>query len=254
MEFLKGAKDFARNPLGIVALFISLIYGFASLLLGSSADKLESIERWPLLIFIVVFPFAVLYVFYKLVTKHHGKLYSPGDYKNDDSFLKTLSPEEKEQKLEIDAKEATGDVFIEKSSTNKTWSISETKSRIKQSEKYVIDSLSSELQITPRIGVQISPENYTFDAAYIKPGKSATILEVKYYSRPRITLKTVQEFIYRAKLAAEYMSIDTKFILALVLDGEQDKFQFIVEAWAKTLEDSGLDIDLRIINGKEISA
>ncbi|MEN9454731.1 MAG: hypothetical protein RL210_250, partial [Pseudomonadota bacterium] len=59
MEFLKGAKDFARNPLGIIALFISLIYGFASLLLNSSAEKLTQAERWPLVIFIVSFPIMV---------------------------------------------------------------------------------------------------------------------------------------------------------------------------------------------------
>ncbi|WP_299808968.1 hypothetical protein [uncultured Shewanella sp.] len=254
MEFLKGAKDFARNPLGIVALFISLIYGFASLLLGASADKLESLERWPLLVFVVTFPFVVLYVFYKLVTEHHGKLYSPGDYKDDDSFLRTLSPEEKEKKLENDAKEATGDVFIEKAQPSQRASFSATKTRIQQAEKHVINMLSAELGVTPNIDVQISTEKYTFDAAYFKPGSSATILEVKYYSQPRITFKAVQEFVYRAKLAAEYMTIDTKFILALVLDGDTDKFQLIADAWSKSLEDSGLNIELRVISGEEVSA
>lgn len=105
MEFIKSAKEYARNPLGIVALFISLIYGFASLLLGTSADKLDSIEKWPLLIFIVTFPFAVLLVFYKLVTNHHGKLYSPSDYQSDASFLSTLSRSEKYERVETIAKE-----------------------------------------------------------------------------------------------------------------------------------------------------
>jgi hypothetical protein len=254
MEFLKGAKDFARNPLGIVALFISLIYGFASLLLGASADKLESLERWPLLLFVVFFPFAVLYVFYKLVTEHHGKLYSPGDYKDDDSFLKTLSPEEREKKLEDDAREATGDVFIEKFQNNRNESISNTKERIKLAEKHVIDLLSKELGIKPNIGIQISPEKYEFDAAYINPGKGITLLEVKYYAKPRITFKAVQEFVYRAKLAAEYMFPETKFILALVLDGDAEKFQLIADAWAKSLEESGINIELRVISGEEVNA
>lgn len=254
MEFLKGVKDFARNPLGIVALFISLIYGFASLLLGASADKLESLERWPLLVFIVTFPFAVLFVFYKLVTEHHGKLYSPSDYKNDDSFLRTLTPEEKEEKLENDAKEATGDVFIDKPSSSHKASFSETKSRIKQAEKYVIDLLSKELGVTPDVDVQISTEKYAFDAAYVKPHINATILEVKYYSTPRITSKAIQEFVYRAKLTSEYMSIDTKFILALVLDGEVENFKLITDVWSKALENSGLDIELRVISGEEVSA
>ncbi len=77
MHPMKEAKSLARNPLGIVALFISLIYGFASLLLSSAIDKLQALERWPLILFVVIFPFSVLYVFYKLVTNHHGKLYRP---------------------------------------------------------------------------------------------------------------------------------------------------------------------------------
>jgi hypothetical protein len=254
MGFLKGAKEYARNPLGIVALFISLIYGFASLLLGASADKLESIERWPLLLFVVLFPFAVLYVFYKLVTEHHGKLYSPSDYKTDDSFLRTLSPEEKANKLEADAKEATGDVFIEKASPKKSLEVSSVKNRIQDSEKYVMALLAKETGIKPDPDIQISPEKYTFDAAYIEPSKKATLLEVKYYSQPRITFKAVEEFVHRAKLTAEYMSIDTKFVLALVLDGEPDRFQLLVDAWSKSLEKSGIDIDIRVISWTDVNA
>lgn len=254
MEFLRGAKEYARNPLGIVALFISLIYGFASLLLGSSADKLDSIERWPLLLFVVLFPFTVLFIFYKLVTEHHGKLYSPSDYKTDDSFLKTLSAEEREKKLEDDAKEATGDVFIDNFAPKTTQAFNSAKDRIRKSEDYVVNQLSNELGIKPDVGVKISPEKYTFDASYIKPGVSATLLEVKYYSKPRITLKTVQEFIYRAKLAAEYMTIETNFILALVLDGDPDELQLITDVWNSSLAKSGINIELRVVNGSEINA
>lgn len=108
MQFLKNAKEMARNPLGIIALFISLIYGFASLLLNSSADKLTLAERWPLIAFIVVFPLLVLGVFYRLVTHHHGKLYAPGDYDKDRSFMRTLSPSEQEQRLTREVHESLG--------------------------------------------------------------------------------------------------------------------------------------------------
>ena len=60
MQFMKYARQLARNPLGIIALFISLIYGFASLLLNSAAETLTVAERWPLIGFIVVFPLLVL--------------------------------------------------------------------------------------------------------------------------------------------------------------------------------------------------
>lgn len=254
MEDSKSLKDLARNPLGIVALFISLIYGFASLLLGASAEKLGEAERWPIIIFIVVFPFAVLAVFYRLVTNHHGKLYSPSDYKDDNSFLRTLSPEEKAKKLENEAKEVTGDIFIESPKTTSPKDLSSAKQKIKKAETNVISLIETELGIKPDIDIQISPEKYTFDAAYIIPSKSATILEVKYYSRPRITANTVSEFIYRAKLAADYMTIDTNFILALVVDGEPDSYDFIVKVWTEQLIRSGLKAEVRVIKWSSLSA
>ncbi|UTV86837.1 hypothetical protein KDX00_17440 [Cobetia amphilecti] len=108
MQFMKYARQLARNPLGIIALFISLIYGFASLLLNSAAETLTVAERWPLIGFIVVFPLLVLAVFYRLVTHHHGKLYAPGDYDKDRSFMRTLSPAEQEQRLTREVQESLG--------------------------------------------------------------------------------------------------------------------------------------------------
>lgn len=83
--------DAARNPLGVIGLFISLIYGFANWMLGSSVSTLESTERLIIIWFIVIFPVLILAAFCYLVIKHHGKLYAPKDYKKDESFLQTLN-------------------------------------------------------------------------------------------------------------------------------------------------------------------
>ncbi|QEO79882.1 hypothetical protein [Pseudomonas brassicacearum] len=83
--------DAARNPLGIIGLFISLIYGFANWMLGSSVSNLQPNERLIIIWFIVVFPVLILATFCYLVVKHHGKLYAPKDYKKDESFLQTLN-------------------------------------------------------------------------------------------------------------------------------------------------------------------
>jgi len=83
------AKGLARNPLGIIALFIVLIYGFAALTLGFNS-RLESAERLPLVWFLVAFPVAVLVLFGWLVSRHHEKLYAPSDFRSDDVFLKRV--------------------------------------------------------------------------------------------------------------------------------------------------------------------
>jgi hypothetical protein len=77
----------ARNPLGIVALFISLIYGMSALLLGTSVSSLLPSNQTILVAFIVFFPVVVLLVFGWLVAFHHTKLYGPADYRTDKGFL-----------------------------------------------------------------------------------------------------------------------------------------------------------------------
>jgi hypothetical protein len=57
-DFLEGAKGLTRNPLGIIALFVALVYGFATLLLGVSTQRLGCEERLPLVWFVVLFPTA----------------------------------------------------------------------------------------------------------------------------------------------------------------------------------------------------
>jgi CheY-like chemotaxis protein len=81
-----SARHLARNPLGIIALFIVLIYALASLVAGFS-DKLTRTERLPVIWFLILFPAMVLIVFAWLVSRHHAKLYSPSDYREDSAFI-----------------------------------------------------------------------------------------------------------------------------------------------------------------------
>ena len=88
-----GMKNLsARNPLGIIALFISLIYGISALLLGVSVDKLNPVNQERLVWFIIGFPVGILFAFLYLVTWHHRKLYSPSDFRTDESFLTSGDP------------------------------------------------------------------------------------------------------------------------------------------------------------------
>lgn len=83
-DFAKGA---ARNPLGIIALFIVLVYGLASLV-TAFGGSLTASERLPLVWFLVLFPVLVLGVFAWLVSRHSGKLFAPADFKNEDNYVR----------------------------------------------------------------------------------------------------------------------------------------------------------------------
>ncbi|MBL4861479.1 MAG: hypothetical protein JKY09_00465 [Crocinitomicaceae bacterium] len=87
-DFMNQAKGLTKNPLGIIALFISLIYGFACLVLGFSSDNLETNEKILLIYFLIGFPILILGTFIYLVVNHHKKLYAPSDYRDEKNFFK----------------------------------------------------------------------------------------------------------------------------------------------------------------------
>lgn len=90
----------ARNPLGIIALFISLIYGVCALLLVFSVASLSAVNQERIVVFVILFPLVVLTSFVYLVTRHHQKLYAPGDFRTDAGFFgRDSKPEELGAKL-----------------------------------------------------------------------------------------------------------------------------------------------------------
>ena len=83
-------KKLARNPLGIIALFIVLVYGIASLVTISTETGAVD-ERQPLIYFLVFFPVLVLAVFAWLVSKHSDRLYGPSDFTNEENYMKLMT-------------------------------------------------------------------------------------------------------------------------------------------------------------------
>lgn len=83
------ATKLSQSPLGIIALFIVLVYGFAALVVGLGRN-LNDATITPLIWFMVLFPVLVLGVFGWLVSRHHTKLYAPKDYPKAEHFLQVL--------------------------------------------------------------------------------------------------------------------------------------------------------------------
>ena len=80
-SFGKIAIILSRSPLGILALFIVLVWGLASLLIISGGGFTPT-ERLPFVYFLVFFPILLLGVFVWLVSKHGGKLVDPGQFED----------------------------------------------------------------------------------------------------------------------------------------------------------------------------
>jgi hypothetical protein len=100
-----SAQKLARNPLGIIALFLLLVYGIAGLVFRLAAKNLSATERQPLIWFLVAFPALVLIMFAWLVARHHTKLYSPADYHDAEGFFRALTPTEQRARLAAEVEE-----------------------------------------------------------------------------------------------------------------------------------------------------
>jgi CheY-like chemotaxis protein len=85
-EFDTTAKVLSRNPLGIIALFIVLVYGLACIVV-ITGGSLSVAERMPIVYFLIIFPFAVLGVFTYLVAFRAGQLFAPSDFKKEETYL-----------------------------------------------------------------------------------------------------------------------------------------------------------------------
>lgn len=81
------AKSLARNPLGIIALFIVLVYAVASVVISLAKPEFYDNPFHPAVLFLAIFPLVVLIVFAYLVVKHHRNLYAPQDYKDEVNFF-----------------------------------------------------------------------------------------------------------------------------------------------------------------------
>lgn len=89
-EFGKTATNLSKNPLGIIALFIVLVYGLASFVAIYSSSFTPE-EKTPIIYFLVVFPVLVLFTFACLVSRQAGKLYSPADFKNEANYVQVVA-------------------------------------------------------------------------------------------------------------------------------------------------------------------
>ena len=245
-NFIEEAKGFIRNPLGIIALFISLIYGFACLVLNKNISNLEGkIERLPLIWFIILFPLVVLIAFIFLVIKHHEKLYSPMDYRTDDSFMQaTLSSAQVARKQLNDVKQlesspaiANKDEPIIGEITEKLHSTEDAVSKddvvkestendlliiYENSQKWVIDELCLRYKVifNRNVALKIGQGQFEFDAFATDINGVNYIIEVKYWQTLKSDKKlklVLQDFISKTKdLKQNYPN--SRIIIVLVYD------------------------------------
>jgi hypothetical protein len=203
-SFGKTASRLAHNPLGVLALFLVLVYGFACLVVGFGADSLNgSAERLPLIWFLVLFPVMVLYVFYLLVTRHHHKLYAPSDYKDEKLFVTPLEPEvvngrAKEEALEIAVSEQLPVSEAAPKESISQHSVDQIKISYVEAERLAFKALQEDLSYTIRQHVSVKGARYDhgFDGI-AEVSQALHFFEVKYFQKPIFKPEFIEAALHR---------------------------------------------------------
>ena len=223
-EFARKAQEFSRNPLGIIALFIVLVYGIAALVLGVSGANLQAGERLPLVWFLVIFPVIVLAAFYRLVTHHHVKLYAPQDFPDKEGFFRALSPLEQKQKLDEEVQDAniklghgeSDKILATQKQTDTTLEVF-TRANIVLAEDLALREIESEFGGPVYRQVTIA-QQFPVDGLLTYRG-NRIIVEVKYVRRSLMTLRsTLSRIGERFRTILRSVFPPSSFILAVVVE------------------------------------
>lgn len=84
-------KLYPTNPLGIIAIFVFFIEAISASSIYALRDQPNLLAA--IVYFIIFFPSAIAIFFFIFLWVKPQSFFSPGDYRNDDSFLNTIKNE-----------------------------------------------------------------------------------------------------------------------------------------------------------------
>lgn len=216
-ELTNNIKRFVQNPLGVIALFVTALYGIASMLFSSAFDNLQGDkERLPVIWFVILFPIIMFGTFVWLVVKHNHKLYSPGDFKDEKWFAvvngKTFTPGKeptaikKEEKIEISAP-----VF--QNHRNKRNTI------YNDIEELALKELSEEEKFVVKSQAFINngSNRFEFDGYAEKDGKTC-LIEIKRLHSIKYIHHIIQMLYKQSKVISEIGNTNTVFYIVFIID------------------------------------
>lgn len=219
-------KNLTKNPLGIIAIFLGVLYGVAGLLLAADSQPLSNLNQTILTVLVFLFPFVSLGVFAWLVSCHHAKLYAPRDYRSDRSFLDSVAnptPEERDAKIEKEAEalqieqppeaepgqtDGQGDAAVVDASARaeRTSSMGDRRRQVQLAEATVLDNIESEFGAFKR-GAKLaarSGRDIVFDAMGLS-SNDITLIEI-------VAAKYDQTLVMRARdVAMQFASVASTF-------------------------------------------
>jgi hypothetical protein len=244
-EFGKTAQRLARNPLGIIALFIVLVYGIAGFVFKGSIQGLEPNERLPLIWFLVCFPVLVLIAFCWLVARHHTKLYAPEDFQDREGFFRALDPSEQRARLDAEVRElekeesaltpgGQADVLSSEAIRN-SWVLA---------EELAFREIEAEFSVKIQRQVAVGVRDFGVDGVFLRNGR-INIVEIKFTRQSSIR-HVIRHAVEQLSAFAADSKSPLQFLLVLVVDTPEGVSPSLVEQAKQHLSKDGISIDLRV--------
>lgn len=169
-----------RNPLSIIAVFVLLIEGLATIALANSLLT-ESQRHW-FVVFCTIFPVFVLAIFFVITWFKPVNLYGPQDYTDDKVFLMTM----KQGKLDEEVNEI---VKAEGTSEEERGTI---RAVIIQAEQKALNELQKEFHSSSLSEVRSKDGKYLYDGIILK-GRDLVYVEVKYLPTGTLRLEVLNQ-------------------------------------------------------------
>lgn len=191
------------NQLIIIAVLIGLIYIAAGVVLSMSNTGLEPGQRWPLLIFMAVFPLFALAMFAWLVSKHHTKLYTSTPSIAEMS-LNTLTPDQQRRKLNSEVSSIISAITQSNNGDGKKKAAEEPQRADIRTAFIVAEDLALrqlELEYGDTFMRHAALEGVPFDGVWVNTDKIAGI-EVKFLDVPLLPQESVDSLLDKAEYAA----------------------------------------------------
>jgi len=180
------------------------------------------------------------------------------DYQEDKSFLKTLSSQEKRDKLEKEAEEV---ISSSQSSTSKAiekdkfTSTSDRKNIIKDIrliEMSVVEALEIEFGIKAARNVGIGDTEIQFDAIFINSAITPILVEIKLFRAPLTGLALTERLLYQAVIADNYFKGNCRIIFSLVYKFEEQELDGFKQYWQGKAKHCPADIEIRFFNYNDL--
>lgn len=266
-EFADKAKALTRNPLGMIGLFIVLVYAIA-LAITVAPNVLSANQRWASLAFIFLFAFYVMHSFLDLVKNHPRKLYAPRDFRNDDTFLRYAGPELKTDKEAEEARELMSGEPLDPSggpdgeTPSQPWSQDIEKGRqvVRQSETLAIGLLEREFNRKIDRDIAFPDGRALFDGAIVGPDAIVAIevRALKYAGQARLAVDAVLRSLVNANRHLQSLSSPVPLhglIVFVTIDASisEERTQHVIDAALATWE-TRIPVEVRIYSLEELQA